>query len=165
LNYYGVASRKAKIEKKPSRCREKAGSVLIVRRIVAASRSQQADRRGPERLARFRQLLGDNTSLDRVWRELNERGDRPAPQPNRAIASQPSPAARLAQFSEELKKFLQSPTNWRQRCRGTSLGGRSESRQATPWTQSTGIVPRRSRAVPESVLSEPSLCRGNCHRH
>ena len=34
----------------------------------------------PERLARFRQLLGDNTSLDRVWRELNERGDRPAPQ-------------------------------------------------------------------------------------
>lgn len=32
-----------------------------------------------ERLARFRQLLGDNTSLDRVWRELNERGDRPAP--------------------------------------------------------------------------------------
>jgi hypothetical protein len=34
----------------------------------------------PERLARFRQLLGDNTSLDRVWRKLNEHGDRPAPQ-------------------------------------------------------------------------------------
>src|SRR4029077_169075 len=34
----------------------------------------------PERLARVRQLLGDNTLLARVWRELNERGDRPAPQ-------------------------------------------------------------------------------------
>jgi hypothetical protein len=38
----------------------------------------------------------------------------------------------LAQCSEELKKFLQSPTNWRQRCRGTSLGGRSGSRYAAP---------------------------------
>ena len=53
-------------------------------------------------------------------------------QPNRAIASQPSPAARSAQFSGELKKLLQSSTNCRQRCRGTSLGGRSGWRQATP---------------------------------
>ena len=47
------------------------------------------------------------------------------------------------------------------RCRGTSLGGRSGWRQATPWTQSIGMGPRDSRAVRDSVLIEPSLCRGN----
>jgi hypothetical protein len=43
------------------------------------------------------------------------------------------------------------------------LGGRSGSRHATPRTQSIGI-PRRSRAVPESVLSEPSLRRDHTIR-
>jgi hypothetical protein len=38
-------------------------------------------------------------------------------QPNKAIASQPSRAARSAHFSEGLRKFLQSSTNWRQRQR------------------------------------------------
>ena len=85
-------------------------------------------------------------------------------QPNRAIASQPSLVARFAQFSGELKKLLQSSTNCHQRCRGTSLGGRSGWRQATPWSQSIGMGARRSRALPESVFTEPSLCR-NCHRH
>jgi hypothetical protein len=40
----------------------------------------------------------------------------------RSIASQPSWYARPAQFSEQLKKLLQSSTNCRQRWRGTSLG-------------------------------------------
>jgi hypothetical protein len=34
----------------------------------------------PERLAQLRRLLRNDISLDRVWRELNERGDQPAPQ-------------------------------------------------------------------------------------
>ena len=43
-------------------------------------------------------------------------------QPNKAIASQPSRAARSAQFSEGLRNLLQSSTNWRQRCRGCANG-------------------------------------------
>jgi hypothetical protein len=34
----------------------------------------------PERLAQLRRLLRNDISLDRVWHELNERGDQPAPQ-------------------------------------------------------------------------------------
>jgi hypothetical protein len=72
----------------------------------------------PERLARFRQLLGDNTSLDRVWRELNERGDRPAPQATfdallyelrtlgLAAFKNPSCRRRLADLSDPLLREL-----------------------------------------------------------
>jgi hypothetical protein len=34
----------------------------------------------PQRLARLRELLANDISLDRAWRELNERDDQPAPQ-------------------------------------------------------------------------------------
>jgi hypothetical protein len=74
--------------------------------------------------------------------------------------AQPSRAARSAQFSEGLRNLLQSSTNWHQRCRGTSLGGRSESSRATPSTQSIG-----SRGCGVVSCSWSSLCRGNCHSH
>jgi hypothetical protein len=34
----------------------------------------------PQRLTRLRELLANDVSLDRAWRELNERSGRPAPQ-------------------------------------------------------------------------------------
>jgi hypothetical protein len=44
-------------------------------------------------------------------------------QPNKVTASQPSAAARAAQFSEEARNLWQSPKNWRHRCAGISVGG------------------------------------------
>jgi hypothetical protein len=34
----------------------------------------------PHRLSRLRELLADEISLDRAWRELNDDGNQPAPQ-------------------------------------------------------------------------------------
>jgi hypothetical protein len=82
-------------------------------------------------------------------------------QPNKAIASHPSRAACSAQLSDGLRKFVQSSTNCRQRCRGTSVGGRSGFRQAIPSIQSLGI--RCSGAGFRSALADRSLSRGNSH--
>jgi hypothetical protein len=83
----------------------------------------------PERLARFRQLLGDNTSLDRVWRELNERGDRPAPQvtldaliyelrlDGLAALEKPNCRRRLADLSDgQLRELIAALIRARTRC-------------------------------------------------
>jgi hypothetical protein len=59
-------------------------------------------------------------------------------------ASQPSPAARSAQFSEGLKNLLQSSTNWRHRCLGTSPGGQSGSSRGSLSRES---LPQAKQAV------------------
>jgi hypothetical protein len=72
-----------------------------------------------EQIARFRRLLSDNTSLDRVWRELNEHRDRPAPQATFdallyelrtlgiAVLKNPSCRRRLADLSDpQLREVL-----------------------------------------------------------
>jgi hypothetical protein len=60
------------------------------------------------------------------WRRRHDRRCRRL----KAIVSQCSWTARAAQFSDERRKVLQSSTNWRHLCRGTSLGGLLGSRQA-----------------------------------
>jgi hypothetical protein len=69
--------------------------------------------------------------------------------------------AKAEYLSDGLRKFVQSSTNCRQRCRGTSLGGRSGFRQAIPSIQSLGI--RRSGAGFRSALADRSFSRGNSH--
>ena len=69
--------------------------------------------------------------------------------------------AKAEYLSDGLRKFVQSSTNGRQRCRGTSLGGRSGFRQAIPSIQSLGI--RRSGAGFRSALADRSFSRGNSH--
>src|SRR5262249_19901771 len=60
-------------------------------------------------------------------------------------------------------QLWQSLTNWRQRCRGTSGGGRSGLRRATPSTQSLGI--RCAGAACGSALADGVFSRGNSHSH
>jgi hypothetical protein len=87
----------------------------------------------PERLGRLRRLLGDDISVDRAWRELNEAGGRPAPQSTAdallyqlrthglAAFHDPSCRCRLADLSvEQLREVMAALIRVRARFTGVT---------------------------------------------
>jgi hypothetical protein len=83
----------------------------------------------PQRLARLRKLLANDISLDRAWRELNERDDQPAPQvtldalnyelrlDGLAALEKPNCRRRLADLSDgQLRELIAALIRARTRC-------------------------------------------------
>ena len=101
------------------------------------------------------------------WR--NNRGAASTRTRTTRSAFHPSRAARAAQSSEGLRKLWQSFTSCRQRIRGTSEGGRSGLRRATPSSQSLGIrgagAGSGTGADSGAALADGSFFRGNSHSH